>query len=147
MFGEHFQGAIHTRLTAEHLRAADASCRRMPAFFDDVGWRRFREHVPEYIRDKTLPRHDEALCMIVSMSAKAGNVQDEIVKRRLHIYSSALLPSDDESRRITKSNQLLGQFCDRNDICCWRRPNGAPRGAEGGSVAVAQTMRNSWTFV
>ena len=41
MFAEHFQGAIRTRLTTQHLRAIDASYRRMPAFFDDVGWTRF----------------------------------------------------------------------------------------------------------
>ena len=106
MFGEHFPGAIHTRMTAQHLRGIDASYRRMPAFFDDVAWARFRDHAPEYIKDETLPPHDEAPCMIVSMNAKAGNFPDEIAKRCLLIYSSASLPSDDEIGRIAMSNQL-----------------------------------------
>ena len=44
MFGDEFQGAIRSRLTTQHLRAIEASYRRMPAFFDDVGWRRSRDH-------------------------------------------------------------------------------------------------------
>ena len=44
--------------------------------------------------------------MIVSMNAKAGGFTDEIAKRCLLIYSSASLPSDDESGRIAMSNQL-----------------------------------------
>ena len=106
MFGEHFQGAIRTRLTAQHLRGIDASYRRMPAFFDDVGWARFRNHTPEYIKDETLSPHDEAPCTILSMNAKMGSFPDEIAKRCLLIYSAASLPSDDESSRIVMSNQL-----------------------------------------
>ena len=106
MFGEHFQGAIRTRLTAQHLRGIDASYRRMPAFFDDVGWRRFREHAPEFIKDETLSPHDEAPCTVVSMNAKVGSFPDEIAKRCLLIYSAASLPSDDESSRIAMSNRL-----------------------------------------
>jgi len=37
MFADEFPGAIRTRLTTQHLRAIDASYRRMPAFFDGVG--------------------------------------------------------------------------------------------------------------
>ena len=106
MFAEHFQGAIRTRLTTQHLRAIDASYRRMPAFFDDVGWTRFRNHAPEYIKDETLSPHDEAPCTILSMNAKMGSFPDEIAKRCLLIYSAASLPSDDESSRIVMSNQL-----------------------------------------
>ena len=106
MFGEHFQGAIRSRLTAQHLRGIDASYRRMPAFFDDVGWRRFREHAPEFIKDETLSPHDEAPCTVVSMNAKVGSFPDEIAKRCLLIYSAASLPSDDESSRIAMSNRL-----------------------------------------
>ena len=106
MFGEHFQGAIRTRLTAQHLRGIDDSYRRMPAFFDDVGWARFRNHAPEYIKDETLSPHDEAPCTILSMNAKMGSFPDEIAKRCLLIYSAASLPSDDESSRIVMSNQL-----------------------------------------
>ena len=106
MFAEHFQGAIRTRLTTQHLRAIDASYRRMPAFFDDVGWARFRNHAPEYIKDETLSPHDEAPCTILSMNAKMGSFPDEIAKRCLLIYSAASLPSDDESSRIVMSNQL-----------------------------------------
>ena len=106
MFGEHFPGAIRTRLTAQQLHAIDASYRRMPAFFDDVGWARFRNHAPEYIKDETLSPHDEAPCTILSMNAKMGSFPDEIAKRCLLIYSAASLPSDDESSRIVMSNQL-----------------------------------------
>ena len=106
MFGDEFQGAIRSRLTTQHLRAIEASYRRMPAFFDDVGWRRFRDHGPEYIKDETLPSHDETPCMVVSMNARAGSFPDEIAKRCLLIYSSASLPSDDESGRIAMSNRL-----------------------------------------
>ena len=106
MFGDRFQGAIRTRLTAQHLRGIDAAYRRMPAFFDDVAWRRFREHAPEYIKDETLSAHDEAPCTIVSMNAKVGSFPDEIAKRCLLIYSAASLPSDDESSRIAMSNRL-----------------------------------------
>ena len=106
MFAEHFQGAIRTRLTTQHLHAIDASYRRMPAFFDDVGWTRFRNHAPEYIKDETLSPHDETPCTILSMNAKMGSFPDEIAKRCLLIYSAASLPSDDESSRIVMSNQL-----------------------------------------
>ena len=61
MFGDQFQGAIRTRLTTQHLRGIDAAYRRMPAFFDDVAWRRFREHAPEYIKDETLSSHDRVI--------------------------------------------------------------------------------------
>ena len=106
MFGDEFQGAIRSRLTTQHLRAIEASYRRMPAFFDDVGWRRFRDHAPEYIKDETLPAHDETPCTVVSMNARAGSFPDELAKRCLLIYSSASLPSDDESGRIAMSNRL-----------------------------------------
>ena len=106
MFGDEFQGAIRSRLTTQHLRGIEASYRRMPAFFDDVGWRRFRDHAPEYIKDETLPAHDETPCTVVSMNARAGSFPDEIAKRCLLIYSSASLPSDDESGRIAMSNRL-----------------------------------------
>ena len=106
MFGEQFPGAIRTRLTTQNLLAIDASYRRMPAFFDDVGWTRFRNHAPEYIKDETLSQHDETPCAILSMNAKMGSFPDEIAKRCLLIYSAASLPSDDESSRIVMSNQL-----------------------------------------
>ena len=106
MFADEFPGAIRTRLTTQHLRGIDASYRRMPAFFDDVGWARFRNHAPEYIKDETLSPHDEAPCTILSMNAKMGSFPDEIAKRCLLIYSAASLPSDDESSRIVMSNQL-----------------------------------------
>ena len=46
MFGDEFPGPIRSRFTAQHLRGIEESYRRMPAFFDDVGWRRFRDHAP-----------------------------------------------------------------------------------------------------
>ena len=106
MLGEDFQGAIRSRLTNQTLRAIDASYRRMPAFFDDVGWRRFREHAPEYIKDETLTPHDEAPCTIMSMNARMGGFPDEVAKRCLLIYSSASLPSEDEGGRIAMSDRL-----------------------------------------
>ena len=106
MLGDDFQGAIRSRLTAQTLRGIDASYRRMPAFFDDVGWRRFREHAPEYIKDETLTPHDEAPCTIMSMNARMGGFPDEVAKRCLLIYSSASLPSEDEGGRIAMSDRL-----------------------------------------
>ena len=106
MFGDDFQGGISSRLTAQNLRAIDASYGRMPAFFDDVGWRRFRDHTSEYIKDETLSPHNEAPCTIMSMNAKVGSFPDEIAKRCMLIYSSASLPSDDEGSRIAISNRL-----------------------------------------
>ena len=106
MFGDEFPGPIRSRLTTQHLRGIEASYRRMPAFFDDVGWRRFRDHAPEYIKDETLSAQDDTPCTIMSMDARAGSFPDEIAKRCLLIYSSASLPSDDESGRIAMSNQL-----------------------------------------
>ena len=106
MFGDDFQGAIRSRLTAQTLRGIDASYRRMPAFFDDVGWRRFRDHAPEYIKDETLTPHDEAPCTIMSMNARMGGFPDEVAKRCLLIYSSASLPSEDEGGRIAMSDRL-----------------------------------------
>ena len=106
MFGDDFQGAIRTPLTTQNLRAIDASYRRMPAFFDDVTWRRFRDHAPEYIKDETLSPHDETPCTVVSMNARVGSFPDEVVKRCLLIYSSASLPSEDESSRIAMSDRL-----------------------------------------
>ena len=78
----------------------------MPAFFDDVGWRRFRDHAPEYIKDETLTPHDEAPCTIMSMNARMGGFPDEVAKRCLLIYSSASLPSEDEGGRIAMSDRL-----------------------------------------
>ena len=106
MLGDDFQGAIRSRLTAQTLRGIDASYRRMPAFFDDVGWRRFREHAPEFIKDETLTPHDEAPCTIMSMNARMGGFPDEVAKRCLLIYSSASLPSEDEGGRIAMSDRL-----------------------------------------
>ncbi len=106
MFGDDFQGAIRSRLTNQTLRGIDASYRRMPAFFDDVGWRRFREHAPEFIKDETLTPHDEAPCTIMSMNARMGGFPDEVAKRCLLIYSSASLPSEDEGGRIAMSDRL-----------------------------------------
>ena len=106
MFGEDFQGAIRSRLTAQTLRGIDASYRRMPAFFDDVGWRRFREHAAEFIKDETLTPHDEAPRTIMSMNARMGGFPDEVAKRCLLIYSSASLPSEDEGGRIAMSDRL-----------------------------------------
>ncbi|MDD9982301.1 MAG: phospholipase D-like domain-containing protein [Gammaproteobacteria bacterium] len=106
MFGQHFQGAIRTPLTGQHLRGIDASYCRMPAFFDDITGRRFREHASEFIKDETLSPHEESPCTVVSMNAKVGSFPDEIAKRCLLIYSAASLPSDDESSRIAMSNRL-----------------------------------------
>ena len=78
----------------------------MPAFFDDVGWRRFREHAKEYIKDETLSPHDETPCTIMSMNARMGGFPDEVAKRCLLIYSSASLPSEDEGGRIAMSDRL-----------------------------------------
>ena len=88
------------------LRGIDASYRRMPAFFDDVGWRRFRDHAPEYIKDETLTPHDEAPCTIMSMNARMGGFPNEVAKRCLLIYSSASLPSEDDGGRIAMSDRL-----------------------------------------
>ena len=106
MLSDDFQGAIRTRLTAQTLRGIEASYGRMPAFFDDVGWRRFREHAPEYIKDETLSPHDETPCTIMSMNARMGGFPDEVAKRCLLIYSSASLPSEDEGGRIAMSDRL-----------------------------------------
>ena len=106
MMGDDFPGAIRTKMTAKYLRGIEASYRRMPAFFDDVGWRRFREHAPEYIKDETLSPHDESPCTIMSMNARMGGFPDEVAKRCLLIYSSASLPSEDEGGRIAMSDRL-----------------------------------------
>ena len=106
MLGDDFQGAIRSRLTAQTLRGIEASYRRMPAFFDDVGWRRFRDHAPEFIKDETLTTHDETPCTIMSMNARMGGFPDEVAKRCLLIYSSASLPSEDEGGRIAMSDRL-----------------------------------------
>ncbi len=106
MLGDDFPKAISTRMTGLLLREIDASYRRMPAFFDDVAWSRFREYAPEFIKDETLSPHEETPCMILSMNARIGAFPDEVSKRSLLIYSSASLPSEDEIGRITMSNRL-----------------------------------------
>ena len=106
MLRDDFQGAIRSRLTAQTLRGIEASYRRMPAFFDDVGWRRFREHASEYVKDETLSPHEEAPCTIMSMNARMGGFPDEVAKRCLLVYSSASLPSEDEGGRIAMSDRL-----------------------------------------
>ena len=78
----------------------------MPAFFDDVGWRRLREHAPEYIKDETLSQHDETPCPIMSMNARTGGFPDEVARWRLLIYASASLPSEDEGGRIAMSDRV-----------------------------------------
>ncbi len=106
MFADQFPNACSTPMTNGILRQIDTSFRRMPAFFDDVGWNRFRDHAQEFIKDETLQPHDEAPCMIVSMNARVGAFPDEIAKRCLLIYSSASLPSEDEDGRINMSDRL-----------------------------------------
>ena len=106
MFGESFGGAIRSVLTGQTLRGIEAAYRRMPAFFDDVGRARFREHAHEYIKDETLCEHEEAPCTIMSMNAKAGAFPEEITKRCLLVYAAASLPGDQENKRIAMSNQL-----------------------------------------
>ena len=106
MFGHDFPGAIRSKLTAHTLRGIEASYGRMPAFFDDVGWNRFRDHAPEYIKDETPAPHDETPCTIMSMNARMRGFPDEVAKRCLLIYSSASLPSEDEAGRIAMSDRL-----------------------------------------
>ena len=101
-------GAIRSPLTGQTLRGIEAAYRRMPAFFDDVGRARFREHAHEYIKDETLCEHEEAPCTIMSMNAKAGAFPEEITKRCLLVYAAASLPGDQENKRIAMSNQLAG---------------------------------------
>ena len=84
----------------------EASCRCTPAFFDDVGWRRFREHAPEHIKDETLSQHDETPCPIMSMNARAGGLPDGVARWCLLICASASLPSEDEGGRIAMSGRL-----------------------------------------
>ena len=108
MFGESFGGAIRSPLTGQTLRGIEAAYRRMPAFFDDVGRARFREHAQEYIKHETLCEHEEAPCTIMSMNAKAGAFPEEITKRCLLVYAAASLPGDQENKRIAMSNQLAG---------------------------------------
>lgn len=91
----------------------------MPALFDDVGRRRFREHALESIKDETLSQHDEILCTIMSMNVRIGGLPDEVAKWCLLIYSSASLPSEDEGGRIAmpdrqSSIELTTQFCRRH---------------------------------
>ena len=78
----------------------------MPAFFDDVAWRRFRDHAPEYIKDETLTADDETPCTIMSMNARMGGFPDEVAKRCLLIYRAASLPSEDDGGRIAMSDRL-----------------------------------------
>ena len=106
MFGEQFQGAIRSSMTGQTLRGIEAAYQRMPAFFDDVGRRHFREHGQEYIKDETTPEQDETPCVILSMNAKAGAFPEEITKRCLLIYACAALPGDQEQKRIAMSNTL-----------------------------------------
>ncbi|MXX87884.1 MAG: hypothetical protein F4213_15210 [Boseongicola sp. SB0677_bin_26] len=106
MFADDFPNAVRTPMTGLLLREIDASYRRMPAFFDDMGWRRFRDHAPEFIKDETLPPHGETPCMVVSMNARVGAFPDEVAKRCLLIYSSASLPSEDEDGRIAMADRL-----------------------------------------
>ena len=106
MFADSFGGAIRSVLTGQTLRGIETAYRRMPAFFDDVGRARFREHAHEYIKNETLCEHEEAPCTIMSMNAKAGVFPEEITKRCLLIYAAASLPGDQENKRIAMSNQL-----------------------------------------
>ena len=108
MFADDFPGAIRTQITGTVLAQINAAYRRMPAFFDDVAWRRFREHAQEFIKDETLSVQEETPCVVVSMNARVGAFPDEVAKRCLLIYSSASLPSEDEDGRITMANRLHG---------------------------------------
>jgi len=71
----------------------------MPAFFDGVGWHRFREHAPEYTNDETFRT-------IMSINARMGGFPDDVSKWCLLIYNSASLLSEDEGGRIAMSDRL-----------------------------------------
>ena len=106
MLGDDWPGAIRDRMTTSTLSRIEESYRRMPAFFDDVVMRRFREHATEFIKDETLSPHGETPCTVVSMNGRVGGFPDEVAKRCLLIYSAAALPSEDEGGRIAMSDRL-----------------------------------------
>ena len=107
MFGDAASSPLRAnRITAGEIHAIDRSYRRMPATLDDLGPRRFANHVHDIIKDETAPPSDEHPCFAISMNAELNAFIPEITKRTLLIYSTACFPANREQSRISMANKL-----------------------------------------
>ena len=107
MFGDAASTPLRAnRITAGEIHAIDRSYRRMPATLDDLGPRRFANHVHDIIKDETAPPSDEHPCFAISMNAELNAFIPEITKRTLLIYSTACFPANREQSRISMANKL-----------------------------------------
>ena len=107
MFGDAAPTPLRAnRITAGEIHAIDRSYRRMPAILDDLGPRRFTNHVHDIVKDETAPPSDEHPCFAISMNAELNAFIPEITKRTLLLYSTASFPANREQSRISMANQL-----------------------------------------
>lgn len=107
MFGDAAPTPLRAnRITAGEIHAIDRSYRRMPAILDDLGPRRFANHVHDIVKDETAPPSDEHPCFAISMNAELNAFIPEITKRTLLLYSTASFPANREQSRISMANKL-----------------------------------------
>ena len=85
--------------TKARLRDIQHAYKRFPAFFDDIGRPALRNHGEDIIKDELPPLVAEYPCFVLSMNQELKAFTDQIVKRRLMIYTTTALPSYKESLR------------------------------------------------
>lgn len=95
-----------SRITAGQVHAIDRSYLRMPASLDDLGPKRFTDHVHDIIKDETAPPSDEHPCFAISMNAQLNAFIPEFTKRTLLIFTTASFPANREQSRISMANKL-----------------------------------------
>lgn len=85
--------------TAAQLRGLQASYRRFPVVFDDIGKTAFMHHGRDMIKNEMQPPVTEYPSFILSMNAEPQSFPDEVVKRSLMIYAATALPPYNEGLR------------------------------------------------
>ena len=107
MFGDAAPTPLRAnRITAGEIYAIDRSYRCMPAILDDLGPKRFANHVHDIIKDETAPPSDEHPCFAISMNAEFNAFIPEITKRTLLLYGTVPFPANREQSRISMPNKL-----------------------------------------
>ncbi len=98
MFG--YANTVDKRsFTTSRLRGLQASYKRFPVVFDDIGQRAFNQYGKDMIKEELQPLVSEYPCFILAMNAEPQSFPDEIVKRSLMIYTTTALPSHEEETR------------------------------------------------
>ena len=105
MFGNPFN-VDKSEFTKSKLRALQASFKRFPVVFDDVGRTPFNTHGKDMIKDESVPPEAETPGFVLSMNTDHTAFPDEIMKRALMIYTTTALPPHDEVRRMALHSKV-----------------------------------------